>query len=101
MTKIGKISKIQKTSSLCIHKSLFVAKKIRQFGPYGEELKHYEANFQIAGALYFPIHFAIFYEIGLNFETSYLCNGASFFKKILKLHILNFKNMKNYRKINF
>ena len=56
--------------------------KMSQFGASGEEFYCFEANFQIAGSLYFPIHFAIFREIGPNFETSYLCNGASFFTSV-------------------
>ena len=78
--KWPKMSKYQKSKKqvLFVFLKASLLQKMRSNGSNGEEFYCFEANFQIAGSLYFPIHFAIFREIGPNFETPYLSNGVFF-----------------------
>ena len=91
------MSKYQKSKKqvLFVFLKASLLQKMRSNGSNGEEFYCFEANFQIAGSLYFPIHFAIFREIGPNFETPYLGNGdlnafiniSHFFGQLLHLHL--------------
>ena len=78
--KWPKMSKYQKSKKQVLFAFLKASllQKMRSNGSNGEEFYCFEANFQIAGSLHFPIHFAIFREIGPNFETPYLSNGVFF-----------------------